>query len=233
MSCENTLNPRRGNDVLIKIGNAFDAKAVTFTATDDKVNFTAHGLSNGDAVAFSAVNTTTSIAANTVYFVINAATDDFELSSTDPNLPDGSTPVVVDVDGDGTSIEVFREIAALQSGSITIGSEVVDITNKNSNKWRELLSGEGIKSAEIAGSGFSVDDFSQGLMDKVALSGEIRKYRLYREGQVGAALDASGDDYFQMCAKVNNLSYAGEANQAQTIELALSSSGEVTLTEVA
>ena len=233
MACENTLNPRKGNDILIKVSNDFNNKAVTFTTADDKVNFVAHGLPEGSAVAFSAIVTTTSVVIDTVYFVVNVLADSFELSSTDPNSSAGTTLVTVDSDGTGTSIKVFREIAALTSASIALSSEEVDITNKNSNEWKELLNGAGVKSAVISGSGFSSDDFSQGLMDSIFLAGEIREYRLYREGSVGAALDASGDDYFQMCAKITSLSYSGESNQAQTIELSLSSSGNVTSTQVA
>jgi len=233
MACENTLNPRKGNDILIKVSNDFNAKAVTFSTPDDKVNFVAHGLINGDAVAFSAVTTTTTVVIDTVYYVVDKAADTFELSSTDPNSSAGTTLVTIDADGSGVSIKVFREVASLTSASIGLSSEEVDITNKNSNQWKELLNGAGVKSASISGSGFSSNDFSQGLIDSLFLSGEIREYRLYREGAIGASLDVSGDDYFQMCAKITSLTYAGEANQAQTIEISLSSSGTVTQNQVA
>lgn len=233
MTCENTLDPRRGNDVLIKVSNSFGGVAVTFTDATEKVGAVAHGLSNGDAVAFSSVTGPTTVLANTVYWVINKSNDDFELSSTDPNGDVGSTPVNIDADGTGTSIAVFREIAGLQSASIALGAEEVEITNKNSDSWKELLSNTGTRSATISGSGFSMDDFSHDLLNNIFLNNEIRKFRLYLEGSVGAALDASGDAYYEGCFKITQLTFSGEANNTQNIELSLSSSGAVTRTKVA
>jgi len=57
-------------------------RAVTFTDAGDLVNLTAHGLSNGDEVAFSTITTTTGIVINTIYFVVNAAADTFQVAST-------------------------------------------------------------------------------------------------------------------------------------------------------
>jgi len=57
-------------------------RAVTFTDVGDLVNLTAHGLSNGDEVAFSVITTTTGIVINTIYFVVNAAADTFQVAST-------------------------------------------------------------------------------------------------------------------------------------------------------
>lgn len=56
--------------------------AVTFTDAGDLVGLTAHGLSNGDEVSFSVINTTTGIVINTIYFVVNAAADTFQVAST-------------------------------------------------------------------------------------------------------------------------------------------------------
>jgi hypothetical protein len=57
-------------------------RAVTFTDAGDLVNLTAHGLSDGDEVAFSVITTTTGIVINTIYFVVNAAADTFQVAST-------------------------------------------------------------------------------------------------------------------------------------------------------
>jgi hypothetical protein len=57
-------------------------RAVTFIDAGDLVNLTAHGLSDGDEVAFSVITTTTGIVINTIYFVVNAAADNFQVAST-------------------------------------------------------------------------------------------------------------------------------------------------------
>jgi surface protein len=56
--------------------------ACTFTDVGDLVTVTAHGLANGTEVAFSSISTTSGIVTNTIYYVINATTDTFQLSDT-------------------------------------------------------------------------------------------------------------------------------------------------------
>lgn len=74
----------------------------TFTtdyATDDKLDATSHPLSNGDRVQVTTTGTLpTGLTANTQYFVINADTNDFELSSTEG----GSAVDINTSDGSGT-----------------------------------------------------------------------------------------------------------------------------------
>jgi surface protein len=55
---------------------------VTFTASTDTVNRTAHGYSNGMTVRFYNIATTTGIDQGQAYFVINAAADTFQISLT-------------------------------------------------------------------------------------------------------------------------------------------------------
>ena len=56
--------------------------AVTFTDAGDLVNFTAHGLQNGDPVAFPSITTTTGIVVDTTYYVVNAAINSFQVAAT-------------------------------------------------------------------------------------------------------------------------------------------------------
>lgn len=57
-------------------------QAVTFTDTGDWVNWTGHTLVNGQPIAFSSITTTTGIAANTVYYVVNQETNRFNVAAT-------------------------------------------------------------------------------------------------------------------------------------------------------
>lgn len=52
---------------------------VTFTDAGDLVGHTAHGHVDGEAVMFTTVNLTTGIATGTVYYIRDAATDDYAL----------------------------------------------------------------------------------------------------------------------------------------------------------
>jgi hypothetical protein len=58
------------------------AIACTFTAAGDLVTKTAHGLSNGDEVSFATIVTTTGILTNTIYYVVAATADTFQVAAT-------------------------------------------------------------------------------------------------------------------------------------------------------
>ena len=60
----------------------FVGRAVTFTDAGDTVNLNAHGYINGDTVSFATIVSTTGIVAGTTYFVVNATTNTFQVSST-------------------------------------------------------------------------------------------------------------------------------------------------------
>lgn len=55
----------------------------TLTIATDKVGTTAHGLNNGDRVKITAIATTTGLIEGGCYFVVNKATNDFEVSLTE------------------------------------------------------------------------------------------------------------------------------------------------------
>lgn len=57
------------------------ASSITGSSSDDVIADTAHGLSNGDRIQFTAITGGTGISLNTTYFVINAATDTFQISA--------------------------------------------------------------------------------------------------------------------------------------------------------
>lgn len=55
-------------------------KAVTLTDVTNLVTLANHGLENGDAVSFSVITTTTGIAINHIYYVINKTASTFQLA---------------------------------------------------------------------------------------------------------------------------------------------------------
>lgn len=80
-------------------GKGYNKAAVTITNATDKVGKTAHGLVNGDRIQFFAASLPGGVAANTWYYVINRATDDFEISAT----PNGSK---IDITSDGSDVVI-------------------------------------------------------------------------------------------------------------------------------
>jgi len=107
--------------------------AVTFTDAGDLVNWTNHGLTNGSLIRFSTIVTTTGIVTTTSYYVVNATTNDFQVSTTS-----GGAALPLTNDGTGTmyyqtfitainpNVSITLSSPATASGSITSGSSVVN-----------------------------------------------------------------------------------------------------------
>lgn len=70
---------------------------VTFTASTDTVNRTAHGYTNGMTVQFYNIATTTGLDEGQIYYVINASANTFQVS-----LTDGGSAVTLTNDGSAT-----------------------------------------------------------------------------------------------------------------------------------
>lgn len=102
------------------LGSSSYTASVTADAGTDVITDTAHGFSNGDQVRFSAAVMPGGLTANTLYYIVNKNTNDYQLSAT----PGGSA---INITSAGTT--VVREslygvdlVNALASGSITASS---------------------------------------------------------------------------------------------------------------
>lgn len=119
--------------------------------------------------------------------------------------------------GDGGSPETFAIVAGMRSTSLTLNSAGVDVTNKDSQGWRELLSGAGLRRMSVSGSGVFTDSAAESSLRAKALSGEIANYELIFEN----------GDLFSGAFQVTTLDYSGDHNGERTYTLALESSGPV------
>lgn len=120
--------------------------------------------------------------------------------------------------GDGAAPPAYATVAGLRTTQLSVNGEVVNVTTKDSGGWRELLSGAGVRSVSVAGSGIFTGSAAEGRLKSNALSGLIDDYELSFE---------SGE---RMRGRflVTRLDYAGDYNGERTYTLALESSGEVT-----
>jgi len=116
------------------------------------------------------------------------------------------------------SPQVFATIAGLKTTSLSVNGDLVAITNKDSGGWRELLSGAGVRSVSVAGSGIFTGSSAEAQLRSLALAGWLADYELSFE---------SGE---RMQGKflVSRLEYAGDFNGERNYTLALESSGAVT-----
>ena len=118
---------------------------------------------------------------------------------------------------DGASPPAYQTIAGLRTTQMSINGEAVTITSKDSGGWRELLSGAGVRSVSVAGSGVFTGSSAEGRLKANALAGLIDDYRLSFEG----------GEQMQGRFLLTRLDYSGDFNGERTYTLALESSGAV------
>lgn len=119
--------------------------------------------------------------------------------------------------GDGATPPVFATVAGLRTTQLSVNGEAVNITSKDSGGWRELLSGAGVRSVSVAGSGIFTGSEAEARIKANALAGLIDDYELSFE---------SGE---RMRGRflLTRLDYAGDHNGERSYALALESSGAV------
>lgn len=127
--------------------------------------------------------------------------------------------VKVDMNGSG----LFETIAGLRATRVSFNSESVDVTSLESQGgWRELLSGAGVKSASISGSGVFRDESTDERARQLFFDGETPDF------QVIIPDFGIVEGPFQ----VTSLEYAGSHNGEATYELSLASAGALVFTAI-
>lgn len=108
------------------------AIAVTTTDVGDTVNLVAHGLSDNDEVSFATIVTTTGIVINTIYFVVNAAVDTFQVSATL-----GGSALALTTNGSGT-LRYKATVASIVAGVSVTLSRPATSSGTNTLSYRNL-----------------------------------------------------------------------------------------------
>ena len=119
--------------------------------------------------------------------------------------------------GNGAAPPVYATVAGLRTTQLSINGEAVVITSKDSGGWRELLSGAGVRSVSVAGSGVFTGSVAETRLKSNALAGVIDDYQLSFE---------SGEK-LQGRFLLTRLDYAGDFNGERSYAVALESSGVV------
>jgi TP901-1 family phage major tail protein len=119
--------------------------------------------------------------------------------------------------GDGANPPVFATVAGLRTTQMSVNGDAVNITSKDSGGWRELLSGAGVRSVSVAGSGIFTGSAAEGRVKSNALIGTLDDYELSFE---------SGER-IRGRFLVTRLDYSGDYNGERNYTLSLESSGPV------
>ena len=119
--------------------------------------------------------------------------------------------------GNGGQPPAYATVAGMRTTQMSVNGEAVNVTSKDSGGWRELLSGAGVRSVSVAGSGIFTGSAAEGRLKANALAGTIDDYELSFE---------SGE---RMRGRflVTRLDYSGDYNGERNYTLSLESSGPV------
>jgi len=119
--------------------------------------------------------------------------------------------------GDGGTPAAYETVAGLRTTQMSINGDPVNITNKGSGGWRDLLSGAGVRSVSVSAAGIFTGSAAEILLRDMALNGIIAGYELSFE---------SGER-MQGDFLVTRLDYAGDFNGERSYTISLESSGAV------
>jgi len=120
-------------------------------------------------------------------------------------------------DGSGSYVTV----AGLRSRQISLNAETVDVTDSESaGRWRELLSGAGLRRAGLTGSGIFKDAATDELVRASFFGGSILKWEIIVP------------DFGTMSGpfQITSLEYSGQHNGEVLFELAMESAGQINFT---
>lgn len=127
--------------------------------------------------------------------------------------------IKVDMTGDG----LFETVAGLRASRVSFNAESVDVTSLESQGgWRELLSGAGVKSASISGSGIFKDSGTDERARQIFFDGETPEFQVVIPdfGIVEGAF------------QISSIEYSGTFDGEATFELSMSSAGALTFTAI-
>lgn len=121
---------------------------------------------------------------------------------------------------DGTSGTAGTTIAAMRATSFSYNTGTIDVTTKDSSKFRTLLDAGGVRSMSVTASGVLTDAVGfDNLLTRVA-SGTLMAYGLL-----------FGDaDSINASFQITSVTAGGANDAEQTFDVALESSGSITLT---
>lgn len=119
--------------------------------------------------------------------------------------------------GDAGMPEIYTTIAGMRTTALSINNSMVDVTNKDSDGWRELLSGAGARRMSVTGAGVFTNSTAESTLRGKVLDGTIARYEIIFEN----------GDLFTGSFQVTALDYSGDHDGERSYTLALESSGTI------
>ena len=126
-----------------------------------------------------------------------------------------------------TGPDVFTTVAGLRTTGLTMNEETVDVTNKDSNGFRELLDGRIVQSMQLQAEGVFKDDTTFTKLRTLFLAGTNEEYQLVIPG---ASAGAAGT--FEGPFRITSLEVAGDYNNEVNFSITLESAAEIAFTDL-
>lgn len=124
----------------------------------------------------------------------------------------------IDMTGTGS----YETIAGLRSTRLSFNAETVDVSSLESNGWREMLGGAGLKSASISGSGIFRDEGTDDRLRAVFFNGEAPRFQVILPdfGTIEGPF------------LISSIEYTGTFNGEAAYDLSLVSAGAITFVAI-
>ena len=113
----------------------------------------------------------------------------------------------------------FQTIGGIRSTNFNISANSIDVTNKSSGEWRELLENRGVVTLSLSGDGIMDASNLQKELELNTQTQKLRWFRISRE---------DGRSFLVKC-KITSFEFSGDYDQAMTFSISLESSGGMTI----
>lgn len=212
-NCNTEQNELGGKELLLKACKEISVATVTASET---LTSTAHGLVAGDVIKFRSVGANTSINTTDFYFVVAPiAANTFKISANR-----GGTPIELDATEAALLVDAFQSLGGLRSKSFSFSSEGIDITNADSDEWKKILDGAGIRSFSVSGSGVYTNE-------------AVFQYVFGRaRGNLLTCLmfiDVKAERIYEGCFKITSMEVSGDYDAESNYSISAESSGEISV----
>ena len=118
---------------------------------------------------------------------------------------------------DGGAPATYQTVAGLRTTQMSVTSDTVVITSKDSGGWRQLLSGAGVRAVSVSAAGIFLGSTAETQIRANAMAGTLDTYELSFED--GERLRGQ--------FLIQRLDYAGDFNGERNYTLQIESSGPV------
>lgn len=111
----------------------------------------------------------------------------------------------------------YAVIGGMRTTKFVLNNRLIDITNKESGKWRELLSDAGISSINIAGAGVFTDQTSERKIREIAFANRIADFQM----------TFGNGDTLEGAFVINHYERSGNVGEEEEYNISLESAGRV------